>query len=80
MDREMRDLILDWIGGRRDEGATIVLSSHELETFQHMTDMVVGLWEGRLQGFHEQPDKRMLESLARGMPRSTQGLHDGRDR
>jgi ABC-2 type transport system ATP-binding protein len=67
MDREMRDLILGWIEERHLAGATILLSSHEIETFHPMAENVLGLRDGRVAAFISRPDRTTLEELARGV-------------
>ncbi len=66
MDREMRDLILGWIEERHQAGATILLSSHEIEIFHPLADNVLGLVAGELAACLSRPDRATLEELARG--------------
>lgn len=71
MDLKTRDLITDWVLGRKAEGACVVVVSHDLEPFAPEADRVLALREGRavLRGdWPASAADRMpfLEGLARG--------------
>ena len=46
LDRSMRELLLGWFGGRVSEGATVVVSTHEIEPFLDRATGVVTVVSG----------------------------------
>ncbi len=71
MDRGARDGILAWIAARRAAGATLVVSSHDLEPLAPLADRALTVRQGRcllLEPLPAEPAARLerLERLARG--------------
>lgn len=71
MDRETRDLIADWILRRKDDGAAVLVVSHDLEPFAADADRALALREGRAVLRDDWPAAEadqlvFLDGLARG--------------
>jgi iron complex transport system ATP-binding protein len=71
MDRGAREDILAWIGRRLDDGATVVVVSHDIAPFAARADRAITVRDGRCVGAGElpgEPESRLalLERLARG--------------
>ncbi len=72
MDRGAREDILAWIDSRLDDGATVVVVSHDIAPFAARADRAITVKEGRCVSPGElprDPGERMnlLERLARGL-------------
>lgn len=46
LDRSMRELLLGWLGGRINDGATVVVSTHEIEPFLDQATGIVTVVSG----------------------------------
>jgi ABC-type multidrug transport system ATPase subunit len=72
MDRNIRGEILTWIEAKLDEGAVVVLGTHEFEELAHLASAAITVAEaGKVRLHNELPDQHgqrmdLLESLARG--------------
>lgn len=72
MDRAIRSTIMQWLKELRDQGATIVVVSHEIESFVDIADRAVTIRHGHARRFDnlgETPAQRRLtlDQLARGL-------------
>jgi iron complex transport system ATP-binding protein len=72
MDRGAREDILAWIGSRLDDGATVVVVSHDIAPFAARADRAITVKDGRCVSpgtLPRDPGERMslLERLARGL-------------
>ena len=72
MDRGAREDILAWIDSRLDDGATVIVVSHDIVPFAARADRAITVKDGRCVSPGElpgDPAERMslLERLARGL-------------
>ncbi len=72
MDRSFRSNIIDWIIEKRELGATILVVSHEIDSFAPIADRAVTIRHGharRVDNLGETPAQRRLtlDQLARGL-------------
>jgi ABC-type multidrug transport system ATPase subunit len=71
MDRAVQTRILDWIARRGEEGALLLVVSHEIEPFLEAAGQIVTLKEGRAKHWEELPESpqeklALIEQAARG--------------
>ncbi len=72
MDRAFRSTIIEWLVEKRDLGATILVVSHEIDSFAEITDRAVSVRHGRSHlvnhlGETSALRKSTLDRLARGL-------------
>ena len=72
MDRSFRSLMIAWLSDLRDQGATLLVVSHEIGSFAPIADCAVTVHEGRavlVEALGEAPGDRLatLDRLARGI-------------
>jgi len=72
MDRAFRSRMIDWLRALRNQGATLVVVSHEIESFAAIADRAVTLRQGRalmVDALGSAPADRLttLDRLARSM-------------
>ncbi|MHB1060187.1 MAG: ATP-binding cassette domain-containing protein [Rhodanobacter sp.] len=75
LDRSMREVLLGWLGGRISEGATVVVSTHEIEPFLDQAAGIVTVVSGTVRWIALPADpaarRRMAEAASR--PASSRG-------